>query len=222
MTAVEASRLPLPGSSLGSGCPLEGAYSTGCSSTIFARSSKRWCRAADRTSSPRRSEREPSPTQRQRTRSAHGVYHSAFKYVVYSLVPALPLFRVHQWIAYGGSFGEYYAFGLKAYLLGFAVYLGGDDRLHGDLGRRVARRRRDHRVPGGVRRTLASDESAASRQRNVGPYPLLRRCSGLHPHSSAAVTYGVTGLNTDSAQPKRSWPYWFQIGFLPLTYCLSA
>ena len=52
-------------------------------------------------------------------------YHSAFKYVVYSLVPALPLFRVHQWIAYGGSFGEYYAFGLKAYLLGFAVYWGG-------------------------------------------------------------------------------------------------
>ena len=40
------------------------------------------------------------------------------------LVPAVPLFRVHQWIAYGGTFGEYYTYGLKAYLLGFAVYWG--------------------------------------------------------------------------------------------------
>jgi hypothetical protein len=87
--------------------------------------------------------------------SSEYAYHSAFKYVVYSLVPALPLFRVHQWIASGGTFGEYYAFGFKAYLLGFAVYWGADDRLHGDLGCRVARRRRVHRVPGGVRRTLA-------------------------------------------------------------------
>ena len=39
-------------------------------------------------------------------------------------MPALPLFRVHQRIAYGGTFGEYYVFGFKAYLLGFAVYCG--------------------------------------------------------------------------------------------------
>ena len=51
-------------------------------------------------------------------------YHSAFKYVVCSLVPALPQFRVHQWIASSDTFGEYYAFGFKAYLLGFAVNWG--------------------------------------------------------------------------------------------------
>jgi len=41
---------------------------------------------------------------------------------LFALVPALPLFRLHQWLAYGGTFGEYYVFGLAAYLLGFSVY----------------------------------------------------------------------------------------------------
>ena len=49
-------------------------------------------------------------------------YHYLFRYVFFALVPALPLFRVHQWIAYGGTFGEYYQYGLKAYVSGFAVY----------------------------------------------------------------------------------------------------
>ena len=41
---------------------------------------------------------------------------------VFALIPAAILFRLHQWVAYGGTFGEYYMFGLRAYLLGFAVY----------------------------------------------------------------------------------------------------
>jgi apolipoprotein N-acyltransferase len=49
-------------------------------------------------------------------------YHRILKFVVFALVPALPLFRLHQWIAYGGTFGEYYMYGLKPYLLGFAIY----------------------------------------------------------------------------------------------------
>jgi apolipoprotein N-acyltransferase len=49
-------------------------------------------------------------------------YHVVLAYVVFPLVPAVPLFRLHQWIAYGGTFGEYWMFGLKAYLLGFAVF----------------------------------------------------------------------------------------------------
>jgi len=44
------------------------------------------------------------------------------KFPVFALVPAAVLFRLHQWVAYGGTFGEYYMFGLRAYLLGFAVY----------------------------------------------------------------------------------------------------
>lgn len=45
-----------------------------------------------------------------------------FKYVVFGLVPTLPLFRLRQLLTYGGTFGEYYDFGLKAYLLGFGIH----------------------------------------------------------------------------------------------------
>lgn len=48
--------------------------------------------------------------------------HPVLKFVVYSLVPAMPVFRLHQFITYGGTFGEYYTFGLKAYLLGFGLW----------------------------------------------------------------------------------------------------
>lgn len=42
--------------------------------------------------------------------------HPLIKFVLFPLVPALPAFRLHQHIAYGGTFGEYYTFGLQAYL----------------------------------------------------------------------------------------------------------
>jgi apolipoprotein N-acyltransferase len=45
-----------------------------------------------------------------------------FKYVLFALVPTLPLFRLRQILSYGGTFGEYYDFGLKAYLLGFGIH----------------------------------------------------------------------------------------------------
>ncbi len=48
--------------------------------------------------------------------------HPLLQYVVFALVPTLPLFRLNQWIAYGGTFGEYYLFGLQAYVLAFAIY----------------------------------------------------------------------------------------------------
>jgi apolipoprotein N-acyltransferase len=48
--------------------------------------------------------------------------HPLFKYVAFALAPTVPLFRLHQWIAYGGTFGEYYTYGLQAYLLAFAIY----------------------------------------------------------------------------------------------------
>ncbi len=44
------------------------------------------------------------------------------KFVVFALVPAVPLFRLNQWIVYGGTFGEYYTYGLQAYLLALAIY----------------------------------------------------------------------------------------------------
>lgn len=42
--------------------------------------------------------------------------HPATKFVFFPLLLALPAFRLHQYIAYGGLFGELYTFGLKAYL----------------------------------------------------------------------------------------------------------
>ncbi len=41
---------------------------------------------------------------------------------LFALVPTVPLFRVHQLIAYGGALGEYYQYGLGAYLAGFVLY----------------------------------------------------------------------------------------------------
>jgi apolipoprotein N-acyltransferase len=49
-------------------------------------------------------------------------YRPLLEYVLFALVPTIPLFRLHQWVAYGGTFGEYYTYGLQAYLLGFAAY----------------------------------------------------------------------------------------------------
>lgn len=47
--------------------------------------------------------------------------HLLFQFPLLALVPTLPVFRLHQWIAFGGTFGEYYAYGLQAYLLAFAI-----------------------------------------------------------------------------------------------------
>lgn len=48
--------------------------------------------------------------------------HPFFKFVIFSLVPTVPVFRLHQYITYGGTFGEYYTFGLGAYLLAFGIW----------------------------------------------------------------------------------------------------
>jgi apolipoprotein N-acyltransferase len=48
--------------------------------------------------------------------------HPAAKFVLLPLLLAMPAFRLHQHIAYGSSFGEVYAFGLAAYLQGFALW----------------------------------------------------------------------------------------------------
>ena len=45
-----------------------------------------------------------------------------FKHGLYPLVPALPAFRLHQHIAYGGTFGEWLTFGPKAWLLALLVW----------------------------------------------------------------------------------------------------
>jgi hypothetical protein len=49
-------------------------------------------------------------------------YHLAAKYPVFALAPAAVLFTTHQWIAYGGSLGQYYLEGLGPYLRTFIVH----------------------------------------------------------------------------------------------------
>lgn len=48
--------------------------------------------------------------------------HALVKFVLFPLLPALPAFRLHQHIAYGGTFGEYYTYGLAAYLGGLLIW----------------------------------------------------------------------------------------------------
>ncbi len=48
--------------------------------------------------------------------------HGFVKFVLYPLVLALPAFRLHQHIAYGGTFGEYQSYGLQAYLSALAIW----------------------------------------------------------------------------------------------------
>lgn len=44
------------------------------------------------------------------------------KFALFPLIPALPAFRLHQYIAFGGTFGEYYTYGLKAWLIGLLIW----------------------------------------------------------------------------------------------------
>jgi apolipoprotein N-acyltransferase len=48
--------------------------------------------------------------------------HPIVKFVLFPIVLAIPAFRLHQHIAFGSSFGEYYLFGLKAYLIAFGIW----------------------------------------------------------------------------------------------------
>lgn len=48
-------------------------------------------------------------------------YHLALKLAVFPLLPAGLLFRLHQFIVFGGTFGEYQMYGLKRYLTSFAL-----------------------------------------------------------------------------------------------------
>lgn len=48
--------------------------------------------------------------------------HPFAKFVVFPFLLAIPAFRLHQHIAFGDTFGEYYLFGLKAYLTGFSIW----------------------------------------------------------------------------------------------------
>lgn len=52
----------------------------------------------------------------------HWLDHPLIKFMLMPLLLALPAFRLHQHIAFGGTFGEYYTYGLRAWLSGLAIW----------------------------------------------------------------------------------------------------
>jgi apolipoprotein N-acyltransferase len=48
--------------------------------------------------------------------------HAALKFLLFPLLLALPAFRLHQYIAFGGSFGELYTYGVVAWLSGLLIW----------------------------------------------------------------------------------------------------
>jgi apolipoprotein N-acyltransferase len=48
--------------------------------------------------------------------------HALVKFVLFPLLPAAVAFRLHQMIAFGGVFGEYYTYGLTAWLTGALIW----------------------------------------------------------------------------------------------------
>lgn len=58
-----------------------------------------------------------------RLATPRGIFDRALvKFTALPTVLALAAFRLHQHIAYGSSFGEYYTFGLQAYLVSFSIW----------------------------------------------------------------------------------------------------
>ncbi len=51
-------------------------------------------------------------------------YHHLVKFGLFGFLPAVALFNAHQHIAYGGTLGQYYIYGLVPYLKTLAIYWG--------------------------------------------------------------------------------------------------
>jgi len=116
IASVEAWRLPIPG---------PGA-------TLRLASGERWHLALARPLAFARALGTPAPAPTPSRAHAWAQATAAWqrsrldrplvKFVLFPLLLALPAFRLHQHIAYGDAFGEFYTFGLKAYLTTFALW----------------------------------------------------------------------------------------------------
>ena len=74
-----------------------------------------WARAAEASTAARYA-RAAQPLRRGR------LEHPLVKFGLFPLLLAIPAFRLHQHIAYGGTFGEYLTFGWRAYLTTFGLW----------------------------------------------------------------------------------------------------
>jgi apolipoprotein N-acyltransferase len=122
VAAVEPWRLPLPGTGVGLRLNSGGRWGYGITPADPA--------ALARLLDPAGAAAQPPGATRgwaaylQALGSARGgwLQRPWLKFGVLPLLLALPAFRLHQHIAYGGTFGEVQAFGLAAYLKGFALW----------------------------------------------------------------------------------------------------
>lgn len=122
IAAVQLWRLPIPGPGL----------------SLRLNTGRRWCYGLALTNADARAAARAATAARPVQQSARAVLqvyaqsnlairrsrldHPLPKYILLPLVLALPAFHLYQHIAYGSSFGEYYSFGLKAYLSAFALW----------------------------------------------------------------------------------------------------
>jgi len=122
IATVQAWRLPIPGPGLAivlaSGQPWPHGLA-------FARPD-----ALARALAPAQHAGAHPPTASAAARYAHAAQaarrsvlaHPLVKFGLFPLLLAIPAFRLHQHIAYGGTFGEYLTFGWRAYLATFALW----------------------------------------------------------------------------------------------------
>ena len=119
IAAVEPWRLPIPGPGLSLRLASGGRWRHGLAlprADAFARALGVTPARATATSAAERYARA-----RQAPRGSR-LEQPAVKFGLFPLLLAIPAFRLHQHIAYGGAFGEYLTFGLKAYLTTFALW----------------------------------------------------------------------------------------------------
>ena len=78
---------------------------------------------ADAGSPARIDEGLPTRLARLRAATRHPwLDHALVKFALFPLLPAAVAFRLHQVIAFGGPLGEYYTYGLKAWLTGAVIW----------------------------------------------------------------------------------------------------
>ncbi|MFZ6749916.1 apolipoprotein N-acyltransferase [Undibacterium sp. Ren11W] len=122
IVAVEAWRLPLPapGAALQLASGQRWRYGLALANPLAL------ARALDAAGGPQLSPSAPSGvTAYAQARLAIRRWrldHPLVKFALLPLALAIPAFHLHQHIAYGSAFGEYYSFGLKAYLIAFTLW----------------------------------------------------------------------------------------------------
>ena len=120
VTAVQPWRLPVPGPGLSlrlaSGARWRYGIATGAAVALAQALAAAGAAAgtAPGRGGTYESAREAMPRGR--------LHHPVAKFVLLPLVLAVPAFRLHQHIAYGGSFGELQLFGLAAFARGFVLW----------------------------------------------------------------------------------------------------